>query len=267
MGRRWPIAICGILILLSGLKTVPVQADQVPAGQVQAGQVLEGRVLEGRAGPVQDGDTFDLIAMGGGTVRIRLRDIDAPEDDQPFGDRSRRMLEDLLGNGPLLVAVQGEDRFGRALADVRAGPVFVNQRMVQLGGAWAFEDRLSDTDYLLWQNGARRARAGLWRDDPNLAVPPWSWRRGMRPPPYPPAAPRPQSFSASPVPAVAAPLPASAPASAPGAATGVAGFQCGTKTVCRQMLSCEEARYFLTRCGVGSLDGDGDGVPCERGPC
>jgi hypothetical protein len=28
------------------------------------------------------------------------------------------------------------------------------------------------------------------------------------------------------------------------------------------MVSCAEARFYLERCGVASLDGDGDGVPC-----
>ncbi len=40
--------------------------------------------------------------------------------------------------------------------------------------------------------------------------------------------------------------------------------QCGTKRLCRQMASCEEALYYLNSCGVGRLDGDGDGVPCEK---
>jgi hypothetical protein len=29
------------------------------------------------------------------------------------------------------------------------------------------------------------------------------------------------------------------------------------------MVSCEEARFYLTTCGVSSLDRDHDGVPCE----
>lgn len=245
MWRRWLVALCAVPILLLGLKAMPVQADQHTGGDV----------LTGRAGAVQDGDTFDLVTAAGQTVRIRLHDIDAPEDNQPFGAESRRMLQDMLRRGSLSVTLRGEDRFGRALGDVRAGAELVNRAMVERGGAWAFEDRLSNTDYLLWQNSARRARVGLWQDDPNLVVPPWSWRRGMRPPPYPPAAPpQRQSFSASPVPP-------------PMATPRASGFQCGTKTVCRQMTSCEEARYFLTQCGVGSLDGDNDGVPCERGPC
>jgi Excalibur calcium-binding domain len=29
------------------------------------------------------------------------------------------------------------------------------------------------------------------------------------------------------------------------------------------MISCEEARFYLTRCGIRSLDKDGNGVLCE----
>jgi phosphatidylserine/phosphatidylglycerophosphate/cardiolipin synthase-like enzyme len=42
-----------------------------------------------------------------------------------------------------------------------------------------------------------------------------------------------------------------------------AGFACGSKTKCSQMTSCEEARFYLNRCSVRSLDRDGNGVPCE----
>lgn len=40
-------------------------------------------------------------------------------------------------------------------------------------------------------------------------------------------------------------------------------WQCGAKRYCSEMTSCAEARYYLTQCGVRSLDRDGDGVPCE----
>lgn len=45
-------------------------------------------------------------------------------------------------------------------------------------------------------------------------------------------------------------------------AGGVSHCQ-GDKFVCKDMDSCDEARHYLTRCGVRSLDRDGDGVPCE----
>lgn len=38
---------------------------------------------------------------------------------------------------------------------------------------------------------------------------------------------------------------------------------CGTKTLCREMSSCDEARYYLDVCGLSRLDGDNDGIPCE----
>lgn len=41
-------------------------------------------------------------------------------------------------------------------------------------------------------------------------------------------------------------------------------FSCGTKRTCPQMLTCEEARFHLTFCGVTSLDRDRDGVPCNN---
>jgi len=40
-------------------------------------------------------------------------------------------------------------------------------------------------------------------------------------------------------------------------------YECGTKTFCTEMNSCEEAKYFYSFCGLLRLDGDKDGIPCE----
>jgi len=42
-----------------------------------------------------------------------------------------------------------------------------------------------------------------------------------------------------------------------------AGWACGEKRRCRQMTSCEEARFHLEVCGARGLDGNGDGIPCN----
>jgi hypothetical protein len=39
--------------------------------------------------------------------------------------------------------------------------------------------------------------------------------------------------------------------------------ECKTKLYCKEMNSCEEAKYFLNICRLTSLDGDNDGIPCE----
>jgi hypothetical protein len=38
---------------------------------------------------------------------------------------------------------------------------------------------------------------------------------------------------------------------------------CGSKRTCGQMNSCAEAYHYLNDCGLGRLDRDGDGIPCE----
>ncbi|MEZ5445180.1 MAG: excalibur calcium-binding domain-containing protein [Gammaproteobacteria bacterium] len=45
--------------------------------------------------------------------------------------------------------------------------------------------------------------------------------------------------------------------------TGEMAGGCGAKTLCKQMLTCEEAMHYLNDCGLTRLDRDGDGVPCE----
>jgi deoxyribonuclease-1 len=40
-------------------------------------------------------------------------------------------------------------------------------------------------------------------------------------------------------------------------------FSCGNKRYCKDMSTCEEAKFYLNECGLSKLDKDGDGVPCE----
>jgi hypothetical protein len=80
---------------------------------------------------------------------------------------------------------------------------------------------------------------GLW-SDPH-AIPPWESRHGGR------AGPPAESKSAQ----------------ALAKAKARSSHQCGAKRYCKEMTSCEEAKFYLTRCGLPRLDGDGDGLPCE----
>ena len=44
-------------------------------------------------------------------------------------------------------------------------------------------------------------------------------------------------------------------------------YRCDGRTHCSQMNSCDEATYFLRNCPGTQMDGDGDGIPCERQLC
>jgi hypothetical protein len=43
--------------------------------------------------------------------------------------------------------------------------------------------------------------------------------------------------------------------------------QCDGRTMCSQMTSCAEAKYFLAHCPGVKMDGNHDGVPCEMQWC
>ncbi len=41
-------------------------------------------------------------------------------------------------------------------------------------------------------------------------------------------------------------------------------FKCDGRQHCSEMNSYEEAKFFIQNCPNTKMDGDGDGIPCER---
>jgi hypothetical protein len=44
-------------------------------------------------------------------------------------------------------------------------------------------------------------------------------------------------------------------------------FKCDGRTHCSHMTSCEEAIFFLQNCPGVKMDGNNDGIPCEKQWC
>jgi hypothetical protein len=44
-------------------------------------------------------------------------------------------------------------------------------------------------------------------------------------------------------------------------------FTCDGRVYCSQMKSCDEAMYFLEHCPNVKMDGNHDGIPCEKQWC
>ena len=93
------------------------------------------QLLSGKVVAVTDGDTITLLQekSDGGTIKIRLEGIDAPESSQAFGTKSKEALKELVGGQLVVVSKTGEDKYGRSLGFVRIGDVDVNSRLVQEG--------------------------------------------------------------------------------------------------------------------------------------
>jgi endonuclease YncB( thermonuclease family) len=187
----------------------------------------EPRALNGRVVGITDGDTLTLL-VDRRQVRVRLAQIDAPESDQPYGKKAKAALSALAFGRQAHVEVVDIDRYGRTVGEVFVDGIDVNREMVREGHAWAYTKYSHTTEIIELEDGARAAKQGLWALPENQREPPWLWRHALR-------APRPK----------------------PGP------LACGTRIYCSEMANCEEARFYFEQCGVQSLDGDGDGVPCE----
>jgi endonuclease YncB( thermonuclease family) len=203
--------------------------------------LADAEEFSGKVIAVIDGDTL-LVLRDGHPVKVRLAEIDAPEKAQPFGMASQKSLAEMTKGKQVQVESRAVDDYGRLVAMIRAGEVNVNHEQVRRGAAWEYSRYHSNHELMALQREAQRARRGLWAEEG--AIEPSQWRKQ-----------HPNAMTAKPPTAVA-------PASAPAAATP-SGQNCSKKH-CSEMNSCEEAIHYFTVCGKKSLDGDADGIPCEK---
>lgn len=191
---------------------------------------------------VLDGDTV-LVQRKKGAMKIRLAEIDAPEKAQPFGETSKRSLSDMVRGKQVNVTSQAVDQYGRMVAHISVNGLDVNAEQIRRGMAWEYSHFHSNRALIALQEEARQEPRGLWAlSNP---TPPWEWRK-LHP-----------SVTSKPSRAVDSPV------LLPVVETAT-GITCGSKRYCSEMSSCEEARHYLTQCGIQTLDGNGDGVPCEK---
>lgn len=134
-----------------------------------------GQTYEGTPERIVDGDTFVLARSSGGTLRVRLYGVDAPEKTQPYGIAAKNALAWMIRGTYLTVHVQERDFYGRAVATVFTSGWEVNAELVRQGYAWHFNEYAPErTDLAHYERLARQEDAGLWQHpDP---MPPWVWR-------------------------------------------------------------------------------------------
>ena len=120
------------------------------------------------------GDTLHALCEGREII-VRLRWIDAPEKGQPFSDKAKQALGELVSGQVVIVRDYGPDRHGRRLAEVvLANGRNVNRELVRLGWAWWFRKYSHDAVLGTLEAEARAAGRGLWADP--HPIPPWEWR-------------------------------------------------------------------------------------------
>ena len=136
--------------------------------------------IAGKVVGVADGDTVTVLDATKTQHKIRLSGIDAPENAQPFGQRSKENLSRLVFGKQVEVDTEKVDRYGRSVGKIRVGGVDANLEQISAGLAWhykKYEREQSAEDrgvYARAETAALAARAGLWRDATQVA--PWDWR-------------------------------------------------------------------------------------------
>jgi len=199
-------------------------APEVFSAAQPSPRIMSARGRTGKVTFVADGDSIYVGDWG-----IRLAAIDAPEHDQPYGQQSKKALADLIDGRVVRVEPVTTDDHGRTVAHVYRveDGLHVNAAMVKQGAAWVYRRYANDPSLIALEHAAKRHQKGLWALPEAQLTSPELWRRAHE--------------------------------------TSRGAFDCAVKkTRCTQMSSCEEARFYLTRCHHHWLDGDKNGMPCEN---
>lgn len=131
--------------------------------------------IAGKVVNVIDGNTVEIISGDLDRMKIYFFGIDAPELDQEYGDRAKKLMEKITLNKNVVVQITGKDRLGHRIGIILIeGNVDPRLEMLKEGLAWTAEkNAIPELESL--KEHARAKNRGLWRqDDP---VPPWVFRR------------------------------------------------------------------------------------------
>jgi endonuclease YncB( thermonuclease family) len=169
------------LLRTCGRETTSPDDTAAPTGTLGTTAVTTGGTagswgVEATLIEVVDGDTIWVRMSDGREEKVRYIGVNAPEiahEDSPadyLGDEAAVHNAELLASGPLRLEtdVEERDEYGRLLAYVWAGEIFVNERMVLDGYSWAhnYAPNLTRQDALWAANDeARAAGRGVWGEE------------------------------------------------------------------------------------------------------
>ncbi|MCX8701331.1 thermonuclease family protein [Gilliamella sp. B2840] len=133
--------------------------------------------INGKVIKVIDGDTVDILTIKKQKIRVRLLDIDAPESNQAYGNKSKQYLASLIAGKKVFVKSSKKDMYKRTLGTIFLNKVNINTKMVESGYAWAYRYKGMANNILMVniEEKARQSKKGLWKDEKPIA--PWDFRR------------------------------------------------------------------------------------------
>ncbi|VTU08187.1 putative micrococcal nuclease (thermonuclease)-like protein [Actinobacillus indolicus] len=193
------------------------------------------RIIQCKVVGINDGDTLTCLYHRN-QLKVRLQHIDAPESAQAFGNKAKQSLAKLAFKKEVILDISGYDKYQRLLAVVYdLEDNNINLAQVQQGMAWAY--RQTQPIYEQTQQQAQMQRIGLWQD--KNPINPADWRANKRLDPN-------ENLQNS-------------PANSP-----LVTINCQVKLSCNRIANYEMAQRYFKQCGWKELDGNNDGIPCNK---
>ena len=127
----------------------------------QAAEPQGGKGVQGVVSKVTDGDSLWLTPAGKPPIEVRLRDIDAPESCQPWGNEARAALAELALNKVATLQTSGRDSYGRTLGVLMIDDINVGKFLVENGHAWSTRSRWDQGPLVKQEKMARALSRGL----------------------------------------------------------------------------------------------------------
>lgn len=125
---------------------------------------------------ILDGDTITVLLDGNIKKRLRLAEVDCPENGQPFGKNAKQYTSDQVFGKEITFTETDIDRYGRTIAKVYYDDEkYLSAEIIKAGLGWWYYYFSKNKSLGDLEQEAKLKRIGLWQDDNSVS--PWEFRK------------------------------------------------------------------------------------------
>ncbi|REC47310.1 thermonuclease family protein [Chryseobacterium pennipullorum] len=128
---------------------------------------------------ISDGDTVTILLKGNRQKKLRLAEVDCPENGQAFGKNAKQFTSAQVFGKTVHFIETKTDRYGRSVAKVYYdNGKYLSKELIRAGMGWWYFSYSKDVSLGKLQKAAQSKKIGLWQDV--HAVAPWEYRKMKR---------------------------------------------------------------------------------------
>ncbi|BAP30346.1 putative nuclease [Chryseobacterium sp. StRB126] len=133
----------------------------------------------GKVIKVSDGDTITVLLKGNTQKKLRLAEVDCPENGQAFGKNAKQFTSSQVFGKTVKFKETSTDRYGRSIAKIYYdNDKYLSKEVIKAGMGWWYFSYSKDDSLGKLQEKAQQNKIGLWQDV--HAVAPWDFRKMKR---------------------------------------------------------------------------------------